>query len=458
MLDSLASLRNSKFSTSSLKKNIIDNISLLSSPSRVSGYVDELKSLSLQSVDSPGIPIAIKNNINVKGWSIDCSSKILHNYISPFNATVIDNLISNGFTPFGVCNMDEFAMGSTTATSIHGKTTNPSNPDLVPGGSSGGSAAVVAEGSAFCSLGTDTGGSIRQPAAFTGTVGFKPSYGHVSRYGVIAYASSLDQVGPITKSVTDNAIVYDAIKGYDPKDSTSLDIDYPSTFDNLDPNKKYTIAVISEYIDLCEPELRDSILDTVDLLEKNGHSIIFKKLFDTDLLISSYYTIASAEASSNLSRFDGVKFGYRSPDSSSLDSLYVNSRSDGFGDVVSKRIMLGSFVLSSGYYDAFYKKAKNVQSFISSEFDSIFSECDLILMPVAPTTAFRFDSSLSDLDMFLNDIFTISVNLAGLPAMSVPLRNTSFGSPTALQLISNSSSEQNIFNLALSIESSLTPK
>ena len=439
-----------------LKQNINDLITVISkeerNKNRVSGYVEEIQGKELQDTGNNGIPIAIKNNINVKGWNIDCSSKILEGYIAPYNATVIDNLIKNGFAPYGTCNMDEFAMGSTTATSYHGKTTNPKNNNCVPGGSSGGSATVVAEGTAFCSLGSDTGGSIRQPAAFTGTVGFKPAYGHVSRFGVIAYASSLDQVGPITKTVKDNALVYDAIKGYDPKDTTSLDIEYKSIYNEIDETKKYKIIVIREYIEMCESELRDSILETIKYLELQGHKIIEKKLFNTDLLISAYYTIASAEASSNLSRFDGIKYGHRTKEPKDLEELYINSRSEGFGQEVKKRIMLGSFVLSSGYYEAYYKKAKDIQEYIKQEFNKIFEEGDLILMPVTPTTAFTFDKELTDLEMFLNDIFTISINMAGLPAMSVPNGKTKDNMPTAIQIISKSEEEQKIFNLGVQIE------
>jgi aspartyl-tRNA(Asn)/glutamyl-tRNA(Gln) amidotransferase subunit A len=420
----------------------------------VSGYVEVFKNPKgiLQSIDREGIPIAIKNNINVKGWEIDCSSKILSGYVSPYNATVIDKLIQNGFTPYGTTNMDEFAMGSTSATSCHGKTLNPHNENCVPGGSSGGSAAVVASGVAVAALGSDTGGSVRQPAAFCGVVGFKPAYGHVSRNGLIAYSSSLDQIGTLTQNVSDAALLYDTIKGYDPMDSTSLDIEYLSSFDNLDSNKKYKIAYIKDYIDNCEYDLKKSIYNTLELLKNDNHEIIEESLFDTELLLSAYYTIATAEASSNLARFTGVEYGHRSQDFTDLESFYKNNRSEGFGEEVKKRILLGSFVLSSGYYDAYYNQAKKVQRQVKHKFYEIFNKYDLIIMPVAPTTAFEFDKPLTDLQMYLNDIYTISINMAGLPAMSVPIGKDTKGLPTALQIISKNEDEQKIFNTALRIE------
>lgn len=417
-----------------------------------SGYVEALRKKPLQKMEGAGIPIAIKNNINVKGWEIDCSSKIMEGYVSPYSASVIDKLVDNGFVPFGTTNMDEFAMGSTTATSVHGITHNPVNPQCVPGGSSGGSAAVVAAGLAVAALGSDTGGSVRQPAAFCGVVGFKPAYGHVSRNGLIAYCSSLDQIGTLTQTVEDAAILYDAIKGYDPDDSTSLDVEYKSSFESLDLKKRYKVGYVKEYIDNCEADLRDDIYRSIGKLKEMGHEVVEKSLFDTDLLISAYYTIATAEASSNLSRFTGIEYGRRAKEYTDLESLYKNTRTEGFGEEVKKRIMLGSFVLSSGYFDAYYNQAKKVQHQVKAGFEKVFEDCDVLIMPVAPTTAFRFDKKLSDLEMYLNDIYTISVNMAGLPGMAVPIGKDSSGLPTSLQLVSSPKNEQAIFDAGFQLE------
>lgn len=426
-----------------INKNIIEQ--------KTFGYKEEFFGEDLQSVGN-GIPIAIKDNINVEGLKISCASNILKDYVSSYDATVITNLKNNGFSPYGITNMDEFAMGSTTANSVYGKTLNPHNKDCVPGGSSGGSASVVASGTAVASLGSDTGGSIRQPAAFCGVVGFKPSYGHVSRNGLIAYSSSLDQVGPITQNVEDCAILYDAIKGYDKTDTTSIAQEYLSTFKQLDSSKKYKIAVVREYIDNCEEGLKKDILDTVSQLKEEGHEITEISLFDTDIALSSYYILATAEASSNLARFDGIRYGNRAKDFKNLNELYVNTRSEGFGEEVKKRILLGTYVLSSGYYDAYYNKAKKIQNYIVSEFYKVFNEYDLIIMPVAPTTAFEFDKKLTTIQMYLNDIYTIAINISGLPAMSLPLGKDEKGLPTALQVISKKEEEQKIFNLGLNIE------
>ncbi len=433
-------------------KSDIDNKIKNTKIEQKDGYIEVLKGIELQTTKDSGIPIAIKTNINVKGWNIDCSSKMLEGYKSPYNAKVIDKLISHGFVPHGTTNMDEFAMGSTTETSIHGKTHNPRNKDCVPGGSSGGSAAVVASGVAIAALGSDTGGSVRQPAAFCGVVGFKPAYGHVSRNGLIAYSSSLDQIGTLTQDVTDAAILYDTIKGFDENDSTSVVFDEKSIFDNLDTNKIYTIGIVREYIDNCEPDLKRDIYKSIEKLKSKGHKIVDKSLFDTDLAISSYYTIATAEASSNLSRFTGVEYGYRTKDYEDLEDLYINSRTEGFGEEVKKRIMLGAYVLSSGHYDAYYKQAKEAQLQIKEGFKTVFKDCDLLIMPVAPTTAFRFDKKLTDLQMYLNDIYTVSINIAGLPGMSIPIGEDSEGLPTALQLVSSANDEQYIFNVGLSLE------
>ena len=437
-----------------LKEDINKNIKSLDK-NLTNGYIEAIKNKDLQTLNDNLIPIAIKNNINIKGWNIDCSSKILEDYVSPYDATIISKLKDFGFTPFGTTNMDEFAMGSTSETSCHGITSNPINKDYVPGGSSGGRAAVVAAGIAIAAIGSDTGGSVRQPAAFCGVVGFKPAYGHVSRNGLIAYSSSLDQIGTITQNVTDAALLYDSIKGFDPKDSTSRNVILEPCYNNLNKEKLYKIGYVKEYIDNCSEELRNDIYQTIELLKSNGHDVVEKSFINTDLLLSSYYTIATAEASSNLSRFTGIEYGKRADNFTDLDSLYINSRTEGFGEEVKKRILIGSFVLSSGYYDAYYNQAKKVQEQVYKEFSSIFNDCDLLIMPVTPTTGLKFNQKLSDLEMYLNDIYTISINMAGLPAISIPIGEDKRNLPTSLQIVSSIDNEQDIFNVALKIETLL---
>lgn len=418
--------------------------------SNIGAYVEQLENKEINSSGN-GIPIAIKNNINVKDWELTCSSNILKGYVSPFNATVIDKLQNAGLSPLGLTNMDEFAMGSSTESSSHGKTLNPIDNSRIPGGSSGGSAAAVAAGLAIAALGTDTGGSIRQPAAYCGVVGMKPTYGRVSRYGIVAYSSSLDQCGPITQNVEDAAILYDILAGHDEKDSTSANIDYTKVTPNLNSEKKFTIAVIDNFVEQASSEIKEAFNNTVRLLEEQGHKIIHSNMIDSSKIISTYYIISAAEASANLARFDGVRYGHRAT-GNSLKDMYVNTKTEGFGYEVKKRIMLGSFVLSSGYYDAYYIKAQKVRSIIKSEFDKIFESADLILSPVAPTTAPKFGSYSSALEMYLADLYTISVNLAGLPAISLPVAKDSSGLPIGLQLIANSFEEQTLFDGALSME------
>ncbi len=418
--------------------------------SNIGAYIEQLENKEINSVGN-GIPIAIKNNINVKGWELDCSSSILKGYIAPFNATVVEKLEKSGFSPFGLTNMDEFAMGSSTESSVHGLTLNPHDNSRIPGGSSGGSAAAVAAGLAIAALGTDTGGSIRQPAAYCGVVGMKPTYGRVSRYGIAAYSSSLDQCGVITQNVEDAAILYDVIAGYDEKDSTSANISYEKTYPNLNSNKKFKIAVIDNFVEQASSEVKDAFNKTVKILEEAGHEIIHTNMIDSNKIISTYYIISAAEASANLARFDGVRYGFRA-DSKNLKDMYVDTKTEGFGYEVKKRVMVGSFVLSSGYYDAYYTKAQKVRSVIKKEFDDIFSKADLILSPVAPTTAPKFNSYSSALEMYLADLYTISVNLAGLPAISLPVAKDSSGLPIGFQLIANSFEEQTLFDGALSME------
>ncbi|MGP1450084.1 MAG: Asp-tRNA(Asn)/Glu-tRNA(Gln) amidotransferase subunit GatA [Wolinella sp.] len=401
-----------------------------------------------------GVPVLIKDNISIKGVELTCGSRILEGYVAPYNAGVIENLHKSGMSAFGRANMDEFAMGSTTESSKYGKTLNPINHEHVPGGSSGGSAAAVAGGIAVAALGSDTGGSIRQPAAFCGCVGLKPTYGRVSRYGVVAYASSLDQVGPITQNVEDAAILFDAISGHDALDSTSANLPKSETFKNLDSSRKQTIAILPELLKDASKDIQDSYESTIKMLEKVGHKIVEKSMINTAYHISAYYVLCTAEASSNLARFDGVRYGRRA-DSENLKELYIKSRTEGFGEEVKRRIMLGSFVLSSGYYDAYYLKAQKVRQLIKNQYDEIFKECDLILSPVAPNVAPKFGSSASPLEMYLGDIYTIGVNLAGIPAISLPVGKNSEGLPIGMQLLGKAFDEQSVLDGALSIETIL---
>ena len=401
-----------------------------------------------------GIPIAIKDNIQVNGWEVTSGSNILQGYIAPYNATVIDNMLKNGLAPFGRTNMDEFAMGSSTESSFYGKTLNPHNLKCVPGGSSGGSAAAVAAGIAIAALGSDTGGSIRQPAAFCGCVGLKPTYGKVSRYGLGAYSSSLDQIGPITQTVEDAAILYDIIAGHEAKDSTSANVVHVKVSDKLDPNRKMTIAVIENYLNEASTEVREKMVAAIKVLEKAGHKIIYRNFINSKYDIATYYVIATAEASANLSRYDGVRYGNRAP-SENLKEMFIQSRSLGFGEEVKRRILLGTFVLSSGYYDAYYIKAQKARHFIKAQYEAIFKEADLIFTPVTPTTAFEFGAKADPLEMYLSDIYTISLNLAGLPGISVPIGMDSKGLPIGGQLIGQAYGEQALLDGALSLEREL---
>mgnify|MGYP001311775424 CR=1 FL=1 len=434
-------------------KKLRDDLTTKIKENKTGAYVEQLTSTDI-STSGTGIPIAIKDNINVKNWEITCSSNILRGYISPYNATVINNLEKVGLSPFGRANMDEFAMGSSTETSCYGKTLNPIDNNKTPGGSSGGSASAVAAGIAIAALGTDTGGSIRQPAAYCGVVGMKPTYGRVSRYGITAYSSSLDQCGPITQNVEDAAILYDIISGHDPMDSTSANVEYTAITPNLNADKKLTIAVIDNFIEQASPAIKNAFTKSIKALEDAGHKIIHKNMLDTGKILSSYYIVATAEASANLSRFDGVRYGNRKGEAG-LKDMYIQTKSQGFGDEVQKRILLGSFVLSSGYYDAYYIKAQKVRHLIKDEYEAIFAEADLILSPVAPTTAPEFGSFKTSLEMYLSDIYTISVNLAGLPAISLPVDKDENGMPVGLQFIGKAYDEQTMFDGALSLEKAI---
>lgn len=402
-----------------------------------------------------GIPIAIKDNICTKDIKTTCASKMLENFIPPYDATVIKKLKDCDYVPVGKLNMDEFAMGSSTETSYFKKTKNPHNLDYVPGGSSGGSASCVGAGECMLSLGSDTGGSIRLPASYCGVVGLKPTYSSVSRYGLIAFASSLDQIGPLGRSVSDVAMLYSAICGKDKLDATSANREYQDFANLLKADVKgKVIGLPKEYFGKgVSDKVKEKVLDFSKELEKQGAIIKEISLPSTDFALNAYYIISSAEASSNLARFDGVKYGYRTKEYDSLIDLYEKSRSEGFGDEVKRRILLGTFVLSSGYYDAYYKKAKLLQQKISSEFDSAFNECDVILTPTAPDTAFKIGENTSDpLKMYASDICTTTVNIAGLPALSVPCGFVN-NMPVGAQLIGKKFDEQTLLNTAFTYES-----
>lgn len=402
-----------------------------------------------------GIPIGIKDNISTKGVLTTCASKMLENYKPVFNATVIDKLESEGFVMTGKLNMDEFAMGSSTENSYFKTTKNPFNTDCVPGGSSGGSAAAVAAGEAIVSLGSDTGGSIRQPASLCGVVGLKPTYGSVSRYGLVAFASSLDQIGPFGKCVKDVALLQDAICGYDKMDATSANRSYSSLYDGLSDNVAgLKVGIPKEYFGVgVDADVKEAVMRSVKELEKKGAVIKEISLGSTDYALSAYYIIACAEASSNLARFDGVKYGYRAPNCDGLVDMYEKTRSEGFGREVKRRIMLGTFVLSSGYYDAYYKKAKLLQKRILSEFNDAFNDVDVIITPTSPCEAFKVGEKSGDpLAMYASDICTVTVNIAGLPAVSVPCGFSSTGLPYGLQIIGKKFDEQTILNTAYAHE------
>ena len=402
-----------------------------------------------------GVPVAIKDNMCTKGTLTICSSKILNNFVPTYTSEAVINLEKAGAVIIGKTNMDEFAMGSTTETSYYGPTKNPWNTEHVPGGSSGGSAAAVAARECIYALGSDTGGSIRQPSSFCGVVGMKPTYGTVSRYGLIAYGSSLDQIGPMAKDVTDCATILETIASYDPKDSTSVKReDYDFTSALVDDVKGMKIGIPRDYLgEGLDPEVKDAILAAAKVLEEKGAIVEEFDLSLVEYAIPAYYVIASAEASSNLARFEGVKYGYRTPEYEGLHNMFKKTRSEGFGPEVKRRIMLGSFVLSSGYYDAYYLKALRTKALIKQAFDKAFAQYDVILGPAAPTTAPKLGDSLSDpIKMYLGDIYTISVNLAGLPGISVPCGVDSKGLPVGLQLIGDCFKEKNILRAAYTYE------
>ncbi len=402
-----------------------------------------------------GVPVAIKDNMCTEGMLTTCSSKILKNFIPTFSAEAVLNPEKAGVVIIGKTNMDEFAMGSTTETSAYGITRNPWNTDHVPGGSSGGSAAAVAAGECLFALGSDTGGSIRQPASFCGVVGLKPTYGTVSRYGLIAYASSFDQIGPLTKNVTDCATVMEVLASHDTKDSTSIKRDDTNfTAALIDDVKGMKIGIPRDYLgEGLDIEVKNAVLTAAKKLAARGAIIEEFDLSFVDYAIPTYYTIAAAEASSNLERFDGIKYGYRTKSFEKLHDMYKKTRSEGFGAEVKRRIMLGAFVLSSGYYDAYYLKALKVKAMIKKVFDEAFAKYDLILGPVAPTTAPKLGESLADpLKMYLGDIYTISVNLVGLPGISLPCGTDAKGLPIGLQFIADRFQEKKLIQAAYTYE------
>ena len=402
-----------------------------------------------------GVPIAIKDNMCTEGVRTTCASKILGNFIPPYNATVVARLQHAGYVMPGKVNMDEFAMGSSTENSGFMVTKNPWDLERIPGGSSGGSAAAVAAGECIAALGSDTGGSIRQPAACCGVVGLKPTYGRVSRYGLVAFASSLDQIGPITKDVTDAAILLNIISGHDERDSTSADVPAPDFTKSLVRDLKgVKVGIPKEYfIEGMDPEVDRAVRSAVKTLEALGATVVDVTLPHTGYAVATYYILATSEASSNLARYDGVKYGYRASGAKDLLEMYTKSRSQGFGPEVKRRIMLGTYALSAGYYDAYYKKGQQARTLIKRDFEEAFRRADIIATPTAPTAAFKIGEKSSDpLQMYLSDIFTISVNLAGIPGISIPCGFTAGGLPVGLQLLGRHFDEASILRAAYAYE------
>ncbi|NGZ97826.1 MAG: Asp-tRNA(Asn)/Glu-tRNA(Gln) amidotransferase GatCAB subunit A [Nitrospira sp. WS110] len=405
-----------------------------------------------------GMPLAVKDNICTDGVPTTCSSRMLQNFVPPYDATVISKLRAQDYMLLGKTNLDEFAMGSSTENSAFGPSRNPWNLQCVPGGSSGGSAAAVAAEECVAALGSDTGGSIRQPAAFCGVVGLKPTYGRVSRYGLVAFASSLDQIGPITKNVSDAAFLLGAIAGHDPLDSTSIDRPVPDYLKALQKRdlKRLRVGVPVEFFtEGLDPEVDRTVRSAIEELSHLGAEVKEIRLPRTDAAVAVYYVVATAEASSNLARFDGVKFGFRAKETKDLLDLYIKTRQEGFGPEVKRRIMLGTYVLSAGYYDAYYGKAQAVRTLVCQDFEAAFKEVDVIVTPTTPTPAFKLGEKSEDpLQMYLSDIFTISVNLAGLPAISLPCGFSKTGLPIGLQLIGRAFEEETVLRTAHAYEQS----
>ena len=402
-----------------------------------------------------GIPGGIKDNMCTKGVKTTCASKMLENFVPCYSSTVVEKLNEQGFVMLGKLNMDEFAMGSTNENSYFKPVKNPVNTERVPGGSSGGSAAAVAAKEAAFTLGSDTGGSIRQPAAFCGVVGMKPTYGTVSRYGLVAFASSLDQIGPLTKNVKDNALILNAIAGHDPKDATCIGGGRPDYTAEIGKDVKgMTVGLPTEFFgDGVSADVKDAVLAAAKRYEKLGANIEEVKLPSLKHALSAYYVISSAEASSNLARFDGIRYGYRSENAETLDDIYKNSRSEGFGPEVQRRIMLGTFALSSGYYDAYYKKALQVRTLVVRDYNKVFEKCDFIISPVAPTTAYKLGEKTDNpLEMYMGDIYSVPINIAGVPSLSLPCGKDGDNMPIGMQLIGKPLGEATLYRAGYAFE------
>ncbi len=450
----------SQVTSSRVFSDVLNRINLVDNKIKAFVHVNnngskEAAVCSAASGNLSGIPVLLKDNICVKGEDTTCASKILKGFKPPYDATVTRKLKDAGAILIGKANMDEFAFGSSCETSCYGPTKNPWDLARIPGGSSGGSAAAVAADETIAALGSDTGGSIRQPAALCGVVGLKPTYGRVSRYGLIAFASSLDQIGPITKDVTDSAIMLGVIAGYDEMDSTSVDVPVPDYTKSLvNDVKGLRIGVPKEYfIKGIDPEVEAAVRKAISLFQARGAQIIDISLPHTEYAVSTYYIIGPAEASSNLARFDGVQYGYRDMSANDLIEMYTLTRSKGFGNEAKRRILLGTYCLSAGYYDAYYLKALKVRTKIKEDFDKAFKLCDTIITPTSPTPAFKIGEKADDpLAMYLSDIFTIPANLAGLPALSVPCGFTSAGLPIGMQLMAKAFDEETLFRAAYSFE------
>lgn len=458
-------IKNEGTEASAIYSAVQDQISLyektINAYVRLADHSEE--DINKQSQKPTPIPIAIKDNMCMKGIETTCSSKILKGFKSPYNATVIEKLLNSGAIFVGNANMDEFAFGSSTETSSFGPTRNPWNHDCVPGGSSGGSTAAVAANEAIWAIGSDTGGSIRQPASFCGVVGLKPTYGRVSRYGLIAFASSLDQIGPITKDVRDSALLLNIISGHDPKDSTSADLPVPDYTKSLTNDiKGLKIGIPQEYfIDGIHPQVKSHLEQSITKFKDLGAQIVNINLPHTEYAVATYYIIATAEASSNLARFDGIQYGLRKQPSETrktpIIDLYEETRDAGFGQESKRRIMLGTYALSSGYYDAYYLKGLKVRTLIKQDFDAAFEQVDAIITPTSPTTAFKIGERMSDpISMYLSDIFTISANLAGIPGISIPCGFDQQDLPIGLQILTKSFNEEMLLRVAYSYEQNTT--
>lgn len=460
----MAALRNKEYSSEELTRAYLSRIEAVDSTIGAFITVTPEKALSCakafdegKASDSPlaGIPCGIKDNICTKGIKTTCASRMLENYIAPYNAHVMEKLEQSGAVILGKMNMDEFAMGSTTENSALRVCRNPVDTDRIPGGSSGGSAAAVAAKEAAYTLGSDTGGSIRQPAAFCGVVGMKPTYGSVSRYGLVAFASSLDQIGPITSTVMDNAIVLNAIVGHDQRDATSISRSYGDfTADIQKGVKGLRIGIPKQFFgEGIAEDVKSAVLAATEEYRMMGAELVPVSMPSIDYALSAYYVISSAEASSNLARFDGIRYGYRCEEYNDIEELYKKSRSEGFGKEVKKRIMLGTFALSSGYYDAYYKKALQVRNLVRQDFANVFEQCDCMISPVAPTVAYKLGEKVGDsLQMYMGDAYSVPINIAGIPALSLPCGKGEGGMPVGMQLIGPAFSESLLYRVGYAFE------